>query len=181
MTFFTPDLYCRYNAADDAEADLADEEWERALRAYREYLAKHSPDMSARVKEVAGNLSLHDAEFLAIQEDAVSAYRHPPQFDPFSIATISVREGVTITNLIYFLTSPIEVTSPEPDWPFSQHCTHWLYDEIHVETNELNAVSYWHNILWSDGRVTSIPFLDVIVQSYSIQNPEAAVIAKKRA
>src|SRR4051794_32832671 len=58
MKFFTPELYLRYNSPDDAEADRADEEWEEALRAYRDHLAKYSRDMNDRVKDLAECLCL---------------------------------------------------------------------------------------------------------------------------
>jgi len=35
MKFFTPELYIRCNSTDDAEADRADEDWEKAIRDYK--------------------------------------------------------------------------------------------------------------------------------------------------
>ena len=181
MKFFTPELYLRYNSSDDNVADIADEEWETALLAYRKSLLENSKTMSHRVKDLAESLSLHDAELLSIQEDVSSPQRSAPRIFPFSVATISVKDGENITNLIYILNAPIEQGQPVADWPFSKLRTHWLYDEIDVRGKSPQVTLYVHRILWSDGRVTTIPFLDVIVQSFSPEHPETAVIAKIRA
>jgi hypothetical protein len=37
MKFFTPELFVRFNSADDV-GDRADEEWEAAVRAYHKHL-----------------------------------------------------------------------------------------------------------------------------------------------
>jgi len=180
MKFFTPELYIRYNSTDDAEADRADEDWEKAIRDYKNHLTKHSKDMNDRVKDLAEMLCLHDAELLSIQEDVPSSYT-PPLFFPFPVATISLKDNGNITNLVYFLWSEIGQSRPEEEWPFSKLRTHWLYDELDVERHPPYFPRYWHRILLSDGRVISIPFFDVIIQSFSQQNPETAIITKKRA
>ena len=112
MKFFTPELYIRFNSTDDAEADRADEDWEKAIRDYKKHLAKHSEDMNDRVKDLAENLCLHDAELLSIQADVPSSYT-PPLFFPFPVATISLRDNGNITNLVYFLWSEIGQSRPE--------------------------------------------------------------------
>jgi hypothetical protein len=38
MKFFTPELYIRYNSKEDAEADRADEDWEKSIRNYKSHL-----------------------------------------------------------------------------------------------------------------------------------------------
>ncbi len=180
MRFFRPELYLRYNATDDAEANLADEEWEHNLRAYKKYLSEHSKDMNERVKELTESLSLHDAELLSIQEDVPDSDFTPPFF-PLPVATLSVQGNGKITNIVYFLWSHVEQSCPGMDWPFSEIRTYWLYDELEVERQPPNGPRYWHHILWSNGRIISVPFFDVIVQSFSPLHPETAVIAKKRA
>ena len=181
MKFFTPELYRRFNSPDDTIADRADEEWERAVRDYKSYLSEHSVGMNDRVKELAEGRSLHDAELLSIQEDVPDRYHPTPLNAPVPVATVSVRDGGEITNLIYLLWSRMEQSPPEADWPFSGLRTHWLYDEIDVEPRPSYFPFYRHEILWSDGRVVSIPFFDVIIQSYSDREPETAIVAKTRA
>ncbi len=180
MKFFTPELYIRYNSTDDAEADRADEDWEKAIRDYKNHLAKQSKDMNDRVKELAENLCLHDAELLSIQED-VPYSDAPPLFFPFPVATIALRHSGNMTNLTYFLWSEIGQSRSEEEWPFSKLRAHWLYDELDMEQHSSYFRRYWHRILLSDGRVISIPFFDVIIQSYSEQDPDTAIITKKRA
>jgi hypothetical protein len=106
MKLFTPELYIRYNSKEDAEADRADEDWEKSIRNYKSHLGKHSKDMNDRVKELAESVCLHDAELLSIQEDVPYSYT-PPLFFPFPVATISLRDSGNMTNLIYFLWSEI--------------------------------------------------------------------------
>jgi hypothetical protein len=180
MRFFTPELYVRYNSQDDAEADRADADWERALRDYKKHLGEHLEDMNERVKDLAESLCLHDAELLSIQEDLPRPYA-PPLFFTFPVATISLGDGGNITNLIYFLWSEVGQSRPVENWPFSTLRTHWLYDELDVERHPQYLPRYWHRILWSDGRVISIPFFDVIIQSFSQQDPKTAIVTKKRA
>jgi hypothetical protein len=185
MKFFTPELYRRYNSLDDAVADQADQEWESNVRAYKGFIARHVGDMNDRVRELAERLSLHDSELLSIQEDVPNDGGPLLPFHPIPVATVSVKNDQTVTSLIYFLWSQqIEQAHPQRDWPFSTRHIHWLYDEIDVERQSSLPPFYWHRILWSNGSIISIPFFDVVVQTYSTLHPDApdaAVIIKKRA
>jgi hypothetical protein len=180
MRFFTPELYLRYNSPDDAVADRADEEWEAALREYMSYLAQHSQDMNERVRELAQNANLHDAELLSVQEDLPESPL-PLRFWPLPIATISVEQDGIITNMVYLLWSEVEQMPPASNWPFSECRKHWLYDEVEVEPQHAHWRRYWHRILWSDGSVMSVPFFDVIIHTFSTEHPEGTVVAKRRA
>ena len=73
MRFFTPELYVRFNSADDAEADVADAEWESAVAAYRRHLDGLRDRIPMQVRALA-DLCLHDAELLAVQQEI-----QPPQ------------------------------------------------------------------------------------------------------
>ena len=177
MNYFTPELYRRYNSPDDAEADRADEDWEQALRAYQSRLASLSLVMNERLKELAENVCLHDAEVLSMQEDV--PVRTLPTLPPLPFATVSLRQDSQIIHLVYVVWGDVVETSPPEDWPFSTLRTHWLYDEIDLERRDANL--YWHRILLSDGRVVAIPFVDVVVQSFFEDRPEAALVSRKRA
>jgi len=177
MRFFTPELYLRYNSADDADADRADEDWERAIREYKDHLSKFSKEMSSRVKDLAENLCLHDAELLSLQEDTLESSGLP--IFPVSVAIVSLKKDSKIVIIIYSLGSKVVQSRPLEEWPFSKLRTHWLYDEIDLEKQR--PYLYWHRILLSDGRVISIPFVDVIVQAFSEQNPETAITSLRRA
>jgi hypothetical protein len=177
MRFFTPDLYLSYNSSNDEDADLADEEWEEALRDYRSHLASFSNEMNPRVKELAEIACLHDAELLSLQEDIPEPFLTP--LSPFPVATISLRQGSRIFVLIYTLWGKL-VQYPSPKgWPFSKGRSHWLYDEIDLERRQPRL--YWHRVLFSDGRVIGVPFVDAIVQSFSEDHPEPSIVSRTRA
>jgi hypothetical protein len=176
MKFFTPELYLRYNSADDADADRADEDWERAILEYKNHLSKFSKEMSSRAKDLAENLCLHDAELLSLQEDTLESSSLP--VFPVSIVIVALKKDSKIVIIIYILRSKVVWSRPLKGWSFSKLRTHWLYDEIDFEEE---GSYYWHRILLSDGRVISIPFIDVIVQAFSEQNPETAIASLLRA
>jgi hypothetical protein len=180
MKFFKPGLYVRYNSEDDAIADRADREWERAIRAYTEHLATFSAQMNEGVKYVAERLCLHDAELLSFQADIPI---HPLfQSAPISpgAATIWLKSDGHFVNLFYLLWDEVDESSTPKGWPFSKLHVHWLYDEIDRAEAPWPSV-FWHRILLSDGRVISIPFTDVVVNSFSGDNPQPVIIARGRA
>lgn len=179
MRFFTPGLHMRYNSDDDAVADRADAEWERAIRAYQEHLQTLSDHMNERVKSVAQALCLHDAEILDFK---AALPLHPFLQPPFSpgAATISLRNDGKIINLFYLLWEEVGEAAAPKAWPFSQQRVHWLYDEIdRVEPS--SPVLFWHRILLSDGRVVSIPFTDLIVNAFPEENPQPVIATRRRA
>ena len=180
MKFFTPELYLRYNSLDDSEADRAEEEWERKIREYKSFLVDHSKEMNDRVRSLAESLNLHDAELLSLQEDVPPPSPTPFLF-PLPVATVSLRNNGTFTNIFYLLWREIDQSAPREDWGFSKLRTHWLYDEIDFETRQTYPTLYWHRILLSDSRVISIPFFDVVVQAFAEQSPETAILTKRRA
>jgi hypothetical protein len=181
MQFFTPELYLRYNSPDDTVADGADEAWERVLSDYRTHLTSFAEQMIPRVKELAESLCLHDAELLSLQEDIPGPLNLSPFRSPFSVAAIALGTDGKIINLLYFLWGKVAQSRAPKNWPFSQLRIHWLYDEIDLERRQLYGPLYWHRILLSDGRVVSIPFLDVVIQMISEQTPETASVTKRRA
>lgn len=177
MKFFKPGLYLRYNSSDDTVADRADREWERAIRAYREHLETIANQMNDRVKELAEGLCLHDAELLSIQVDASPGRTKRPPVLP-GVATVSLKRAGTIVDLFYPLWEEVGETTAPKDWPFSRLQTHWLYDEIDVVESG-RSPRYWHRILFSDGRVVSIPFAEVIIHTFSDKNPQPAIISRR--
>jgi hypothetical protein len=171
MKFFTPELYLRYNSSDEAVADRADREWEEAIRAYRKHLGKFSKTMNDRVRDLAEKLCLHDAELLFLQQDLTAPPVLPPLRAP--IATISLRANGKIVNISYFLRGEVGQSNAGGEWPFSKLRAHWLYDEIDFEPGHFPL--YCHRVLLSDGRVVSVPFFDVVVHSFSEQDPQPAI------
>jgi len=143
MKFFKPELFIRFNSADDDEADRADEEWEAAISAYREHLDGLRDQMPSQVKILAG-LCLHDAELLACEQKIEPFFPISP-FEPFpfwsGIAILSIRKGDEIISLIYALWDRVLEHPPEGEWPFSKLRTHWLYDEVDVSPNQRGCSS----------------------------------------
>lgn len=179
MRFFTPALYMRYNSDDDAVADRADAEWDRAIRAYKKHLQTLSDHLNERVRSIAETLCLHDAEILNFQAAIpLHPFFHPP-FSP-GAATISLRNDGKIVNLFYLLWEEVgEATAPK-GWPFSRQRVHWLYDEF--DRPEAHSPDlFWHRILLGDGRVVSIPFTDLIVNAFPEENPQPVIVSRGEA
>jgi len=169
MKFFKPELFIRFNSADDDEADRADEEWEAAISAYREHLDGLRDQMPSQVKILAG-LCLHDAELLACEQKIEPFFPISP-FEPFpfwsGIAILSIRKGDEIISLIYALWDRVLEHPPEGEWPFSKLRTHWLYDEVDVSPNQRGM--FLHRVLLSDGTTMEIPFLSALIHTFPLQ------------
>jgi hypothetical protein len=179
MRFFKPGLYMRYNSDDDVIADRADGEWEKAIRAYKKHLETFSAQMNERVKSVAETLCLHDAEILSFQPGVpVHPFFQPP-FSP-GVATISLESDGKIVNFFYILWEEVGESPAPRGWPFSPLRVHWLYDEIDRVEAPWPSL-YWHRILLSDGRVISIPFTDVIVNSFPRGDSRPVIATGRRA
>jgi hypothetical protein len=167
MKFFTPELYLQFNSPEAGSTDSGIEGWGKVSQDYDNHLKRNYKHLNERVRDAAANLSLRDSELLSIQENAPGRASSPPFF-PISIATISVRSGSVITNLVYFLWSEIRQSRPEDDWPVSDSRPIWLQDEYDVEPHPSYLPMYWHRILWNNGKVFSIPFFDLIVHQFDL-------------
>jgi hypothetical protein len=93
---------------------------------------------------------------------------------------LSLKSEGRIVSLIYLLGNVVEESPPPKVWPFSNLRTHWLYDKIDLVDPRKHRL-YQHRILLSDGRVISIAFYDVVVHLFSEQDPEPAIISRRRA
>src|SRR5579884_3214898 len=114
MRFFTPDLYERFNSPDDGEADRAQEEWEKALQAYRRHLDEFRDRMPSSVRKLA-ELCLHDAEVLSRVEEvqpvaALVDGAFPSPFPVWSAAAVlSLQQDGQIVSLFYGLWDSVRV------------------------------------------------------------------------
>lgn len=183
MRFFTPELYARFNAPDEDEADRANEDWEAALSQYRQHLIDIRERLPSPVRKLA-ELSLHDAELLAC-EQAVGPF-FPVSFEmlgahPFwsAVAVVSVKHDARIASLIYFLWDRIREYPAADGWPFSKAHTHWLYDEIDLAPDRRSA--FLHRILLSDGRVLEIPFASAMIHSVPLSPPAGGTGVRRSA
>jgi hypothetical protein len=172
MKFFTPELYLRFNSADDAEADRADADWETALQEYQAHLDAFRGHLPPRVSALAERLCLHDAEL--VRDEEVTSEPGPGPFfsHPLGLLNLVVRHGEVADVLTYLLWGPVRRFPPPDGWPFSAAKVHWLYDEI--DEDERGRGAYWHRVLWSDGSTTEVPFFDVMVHELALQSPALA-------
>ncbi len=164
MRYFTPDLFARYNSADEAVADEADAEWEAALAAYRAHLDAVRGELPPPVRELA-ELCLHDAELLGDRPA-----------DP-SVAVVMLSQQGSFVVLVYSLWEQVREQPAPPDWPFSKQRTHWLYDELDIARGAEGR--FLHRVLLSDGRALEIPFRSVILRR--IPAPQSGVPVRQSA
>jgi hypothetical protein len=162
MKYFTPELYLRCNSGDDEEADRAIEEWESAIRAYREHLDGLIDQMPSQVRSLA-DLCLHDAEILA-REDPIVPHSLLPKLGPFAFwsgfAILSMRQGRQVVSLIYVLSDRIREHLSE-GWPFSKQRIYWLYDEADISLRHQGM--FFHRVFLSCGTTLEIPFHSVLI------------------
>lgn len=164
MKFFTTDLYARFNSPDDDVADRADEEWEQALRAYKEHLESVRDQMPEQVRALA-ELCLHDCELLgwdeATEPDLRSTTEPLPVWSAFGV--LSVRRANEIVSLNYVLWDRIRRHPAPNGWPLSKLRPHWLYEEVDVASGRPGT--FVHRVLFSDGTTAEIPFAIVFIHT----------------
>jgi hypothetical protein len=111
-------------------------------------------------------LCLHDATALRLEQQAQPTFVEVAGTAPvwWAVAVLSVRQGETVRSLVYLLRDRIRECAAATDWPFSKANKHWLYDEIDVAGER----GFVHRILFSDGTVTEIPFVSVVVSTLEL-------------
>lgn len=187
MRFFTPELYVRFNSPDDATADEAYQEWEKAAERYARHLDTFRDRLPSQVKRLT-ELPLHDAPILSRGEEVQSGgppsfherwehlfAEHPvflPSLMPVwaAVGLVTVKSEDTIRSLIYFLWDRIRIYSHQ-DWPFSKQGEHWLYDELEPVTSRRGPVisgGYIHRILLSSGTELEVPFATLFIHEFSL-------------
>lgn len=176
MRYFTPALLIDANSSDEAVIGAADAGWETALDQYRAYLDAIADGWPEQVKALT-RLCLHDAELLVLNQAAepvwwTGAERGPalPQWS--RLAVVSVKLDVEVTSLIYGLWDDVRESPAVDAKPFGPDGVHWLYDE--VDAAKGTAGRFLHRILWSDGRVTEVPFAFVMTHRYGLRPPSTA-------
>lgn len=181
MRFFTPELYVRFNSADEDEADEADEAWENAIGDYRQYLDQIRDQMPSQVRMLS-DLNLHDVELLAIEQVALPAASFSAEASRqlhfwSALAIVSVKQDSKVVSLIYGLWDRLREHPACYPWPFSKSQTHWLYDEVDIAAQQPGK--FLHRVLLSDGRVLEIPFLSVVMHNASLSPQSPTVISQQ--
>lgn len=170
MRFFTPDLYLRSNSPDDRVADEANAEWDGAIEAYRKDLAGLREQLPPAVQKLA-DACFHDAELFDAGDEveAMPAWPPGPYWTAYSMMFLRRRdEGIM---LVYRLWDAVRQYAASEDWPFSKEQVYWLFDEIAGESGAPRT--YWHRVLLSDGRVLEIPFVNVLMRTFSVRRSGA--------
>lgn len=160
MRFFTPELYLRFNSADERVADEANEAWENAVASYRKHIEHIRGQMPEEVKKLADSC-FHDSVLLAFdpRRAVLDKAKHCSRPPGDTVAILSIEQESGVVSLFYVLEDHIRAAAASGKWPFSTEHVHWLYDEIDVEAQ---AAGFVHRILFSDGRTLEIPFVSVI-------------------
>ena len=173
MQFFTPELYLRYNSADEPVADKAHEDWESAVASYRKHLDRIRGQMPEEVKKLAGSC-FHDAILLAFdpRRTVLEKAKNGSLPSGDTLAILSSEQESGVVSLYYVLGAPIRAAAAPADWPFSAERVHWLYDEIDVDAQSAGFV---HRILFSDGRTLEIPFASVIKHNVPLADVRGGV------
>jgi hypothetical protein len=175
MRFFTPELYLRFNSANEEEANHAEEAWETAIQNYHRHLQALRERMPSQVRKLA-ELCLHDAELLACSQEVEPILSPMDLFFPgphwSAVAVLALKEDNQVTLLIYVLWDRLREFPPRPDWHFSKERKHWLYDEVDAAGQRSDIGRplglFVHRILFSDGTVLEIPFASVLVHRFPL-------------
>ena len=148
MRFFTPDRYIRFNSDIPSVADAADEEWEAAVREYRQHIGAIRNRLPIGAREFAEKTSLHDALYLGYLKTAV-----PQSAGELAVVTVDVGEDILL--LIYVLADEPLLGPRIPGEVFHDDPVQWLYDEFDL----LDDGTCIHEVLLSNGRVLTLPFV----------------------
>jgi hypothetical protein len=152
MKHFTPERYLRFESLDDREAFLAaQDEWEKALTAYREQLQRIRKELPPHNRSLRGfvlsvhSVYLHDARVLAMyrsEEDFVITLQPPSDPDRLTVLSYKLVGEPSIGQ---------DVLPPER----CREQIEWLYDELDLDGPE---PTLRHNILLSNGWEVTLRF-----------------------
>lgn len=156
MKFFTADLYIRYNSPDDDIADQAEAEWEREVEEYNKHLT--TLPLRENIKKLSTRC-FHDA--LLLDQSTYAVYPALTRYSITPHTNILLQDAQDIT-LLSYVSADVFILDPDPKWNQESRPSGvklWLYDEIDLSEDEPGK--FMHRILWSDGTVFTIRFLDV--------------------
>jgi hypothetical protein len=166
--YFTPERLLRLQDRSQEKRFLATlDDWENALEDYREYYHQIRGVLPANLRRLIDSVSLHDAQVIDLWPPQQSSNRarltivlQPPS-DP-------VRRVV----LKYSLLEPAEITQDVLPEQLRSQPMAWLYDELNAEpvghkkdaSRPRSAVTFTHNILFSNGWEVRLRFRNVQVE-----------------
>ena len=168
MKYFTPELFARFQSADDSVADRADAEWEKATQDYQKHwtkIKKLFPESVRRFEQA--DVRVHDADVLSVARQG-------------SDLILIVQEEPPASNLI-ILTF---VLAGEPAIDGDPRGTYWLYEEFDVGRDKRMSFEV---LLSGDVRIR-IPFrafrfsiAKPVLPAQRLSTPTKNGLAKRRA
>jgi hypothetical protein len=157
MKFFTPDLLFRFGSEDDATADAANEEWERANDKYLQRLQKIRHLLPRGARSLLRNHCLHDAR----------------------VVMLGVPEGHRVISLLLELDTPrdqglllrYDLQKPPALLKHAELAEigtplEWLYDEFDVAKPVQRPV-FTHSILFTGGRELRLTFRNLLLTPFA--------------
>jgi hypothetical protein len=146
MHYFTPERWVSLqNVADERAFYTAQEEWQRAVAAYREALSRVLPGVPHPLRRFAEHECLHDATLLAAWQGRTRLYLLLRPDPP----------AARLVLLTYTLVEPPQVTTAALPPEYRTEGARWMYDEIGVERegpSDNPAVGvFTHSVLLSNG------------------------------
>ncbi len=156
MKYFTPERYLGLGNLDDRAAFLAaHEQWEKALRGYRQHLQRIRAELPAGLRRLVETVYLHDARVLDMWWNGRTR---------FSITLQPETDAARLVVLAYSLVEPPKVRSEVLPAAVRSETVSWLYDELTVAGNgTAKERIFAHAILLSDGRELCLTFRNVTV------------------
>jgi hypothetical protein len=151
MKYFTPDLLERFGSADDAVAGPANDEWERALERYEQYMESIEPELPEHIREFT-KLLLHDAIIWSIA-------RQGDKLIMVMRKDIPPRDVVILTYSL--IAEPVinKEVLPSKEWGTVMD---YMYDEFEL-VQQRGRKTYAQSILFGNGWEMSLRFSDVQV------------------
>ncbi len=147
MHYFTPERYIQLQRINDESSfTTAYEEWECALAAYRETLAKIEPGLPVELRQFASRECLHDAILLGSwREELCLSMLLRPELS---------QEPLFL--LLYQLVEPPQIDAVAFPPEYGTPHVNWLYDELaladQTPSSDPDACSvFTHSILFSNG------------------------------
>jgi hypothetical protein len=177
MKYFTPELLARCRLADDAVADVAAVQWDKAVAAYNARLQKIRPDLPLGARQLLRQVSLHDAQCLTI----TTAEGGNEFFLTFRLAhrAHTLAAGV---ELRYTLTgTPTLLLDKTKKASEGSVIRHVLYDEFDLEPKK-GAKVFTHHLLMTGGLEMRIRFANLRLRwfgSILLANSQPSEFAKE--
>lgn len=160
MRYFTPELYLKFKSVDRGVVAKTHDEWEDAIRSYRQRLEEIGPNMTSNVRSMAESLCLHDADYLGMAVLPVPDLGKP-------LAVLLIRQDATRVFLVYLLAEQPLTRQVNVEWPYSKDQVHWLYDEFDVDESGFQK----HEVLLSNGQIVTLRFHEMQVIQHNIDEP----------